>query len=195
MTVAPNTTRDAQIVAAARLGQTHDALARQHGITRARISQIVGAASPREPAEAQRLIIAERLRSRWDEMEKIVRNPPIKTTSIGRTQWDPRTCTCGVKGDTGRDHSADCKVEPVLDSHAAINAVATQLKIEQQYRQMFGVDLGAQPEAQARTSMQDSLAGLRTVREAELAELRQLRAENAELRARLPRAVPGEIVA
>ena len=41
---------------------------------------------------------------------------PIKTTSIGRTQWDPRTCTCGVKGRTDRDHEPDCTVEPVVDS-------------------------------------------------------------------------------
>lgn len=195
MPAAPNTSRDAQIVAAARLGQLHEVIARRHGLSRARITQIVTAAAPREPGEAQRQLIADRLRSRWDEMEKTVRNPPIKTTSIGRTQWDPRTCTCGVKGDTARDHTDTCKVEPVLDEHAKIKAVDTQLKIEQQYRQMFGVDLAARPEADARTDMQASIAILAAAREAEIAEMNRLRAENAELRARLPRAIRGEIVA
>lgn len=106
-----------------------------------------------------------------------------------------RTCTCGVKGDTARDHADNCQVQPVLDQHAVINAVNTQLKIEQQYRQMFGVDLAARPEAEARTEMQASLALLRTARDGQLAEMDRLRAENAALKAQLPRTIRGEIVA
>ena len=128
------------------------------------------------------------------KLSDIIASPPIKTTSIGRTQWDPRTCTCGVKGDTGSDHDRTCKVQPVLDEHVKINAVNTQLKIEQQYRQMFGVDLAARPEADARTDMQASLAVLRAAREAKLADISRLRAENAALKARLPRAILGEII-
>jgi len=61
---APNAERDARIAAAARIGQTHEAIAAEHGISRARVSQIVAAANPRNPEEAQRQLIAERLRSR-----------------------------------------------------------------------------------------------------------------------------------
>ena len=54
--------------------------------------------------------------------------PPIKTTSIGRTQWDPRTCTCGVKGRTDKDHDPDCAVEPVVDS-APLIAATRELRL------------------------------------------------------------------
>lgn len=55
----PNTDRDARIAAAARLGQTHDAIAREHGITRARVSQIVAASkTPVSAEETQRQLIA-----------------------------------------------------------------------------------------------------------------------------------------
>jgi len=37
-------------------------------------------------------------------MSGIISNPPIRATSIGRVMWDPRTCTCGVRGDSKRDH-------------------------------------------------------------------------------------------
>lgn len=128
---APNTERDARIAAAARLGQTHDAIAREHGISRARISQIVAAARPSaSPEEAQRQLIADRLRSRWDELEKIAQQPPVKTTSIGRTQWDPRTCTCATGSDTSQPHDGDCQVQPVLAMETVVNAIKTQLAIE-----------------------------------------------------------------
>lgn len=146
MTAPDNTGRDAKIAAAARLGQTHDAIAREHGLTRARVSQIVAASkTPASAEEAQRQLIAERLRSRWDELEKIVRNPPIKVTSIGRTQWDPRTCTCPTGARTDQPHDNGCHVEPVLAMGEVTNAIRTQLAIEQQYRQMFGCDLGTRP--------------------------------------------------
>jgi hypothetical protein len=137
---APHASRDAEIVAAARLGQTHDALARQHGISRARITQIVTAAAPCEPAEAQRQLIADRLRSRWDEMEKIVRNKPIKTTSIGRTQWDPRTCTCDTRARTDRDHAPDCQVQPVLDEALVVSAVKERRMVGESLRRLTGAD-------------------------------------------------------
>lgn len=140
-----NTERDTRIVAAARLGQTHDAIAREHGISRARVSQIVADSRPRSPEEVQRQLIAERLRSRWDELEKIVKFPPVRTTSIGRTQFDVRTCTCTTGARTDRDHEQGCGVQPVLNMATVTNAIKTQLQIEQQYRKMFGVDLGVRP--------------------------------------------------
>lgn len=141
----PNTERDARIAAAARLGQGHEAIAREYKISRARVSQIVAAASPRSPEETQRQLIADRLRSRWDELEKIVRNPPVKTTSIGRTQFDVRSCTCPTRARTDRDHDEDCQVVPVLDMATVTAAIRTQLQVEAQFRQMFGVDLGTRP--------------------------------------------------
>jgi len=107
-----NTERDQAIVAAARLGQTHDALALEHGLTRQRISQIIAAASPRTPKETQRQLIATRLRSRWDELEKIVRDPPPMHSAIGKVVVD----THG---------------NPVINASAVIQAIKTELQIEQ----------------------------------------------------------------
>lgn len=57
-------------------------------------------------------------------MVGIISSPPIRATSIGRVMWNPRTCTCGVKGDTKRDHADDCQVQAVSDASAAIRASA-----------------------------------------------------------------------
>jgi len=121
-----NAERDAKIAAAARLGQTHEAIAAEHGISRARVSQIVAAANPRSPEETQRQLIASRLRSRWDRLEEIVREPPEQHSAIGKV----------VIGSNGK---------PVINATAVISAVREQLKIEQQYRAMFGVDLATRP--------------------------------------------------
>lgn len=64
--------------------------------------------------------------------EIIKRGEPIKTTSIGRTQWDPRTCNCGVKSRTDRDHAEDCTVEPVTDS-SPIVAAMREVRLNDQY--------------------------------------------------------------
>lgn len=141
----PNHDRDARIIAAARLGQSHEAIAREHRISRPRVTQIVNAANPRSPEETQRHLIATRLRQKWDELQRIVDRPPIKSTSIGRVMWDPRSCTCGVHGDTKRDHAPDCEVEPVLAMNDVVGAIKAQLAVEQQFRAMFGTDLAARP--------------------------------------------------
>lgn len=122
----PNADRDARIAAAARLGQTHEAIAREHGISRARVSQIAKAATPRSPEETQRQLVAERLRSRWAELEKLVRHPPEMHSAIGRV----------VIGSDGK---------PVINASVIVQAIKTQLQIEAQYRQMFGMDLGTRP--------------------------------------------------
>ena len=105
----PNAERDAKIAAAARLGQSHEAIAREHGISRARVSQIVAASKPAAtPEETQRQLIAARLRSRWDELEKIVRDPPEMHSAIGKI----------VIGTNGR---------PVINASAVTQAIKTQL--------------------------------------------------------------------
>ena len=122
----PNAERDARITAAARLGQSHEAIAREHGISRARVSQIVNAAAPRSAEETQRQLIATRLRQKWDELQRIVDRPPEQHSAIGKV----------VVGSDGR---------PVINATAVIGAIREQLKIETQYRAMFGVDLATRP--------------------------------------------------
>jgi len=122
----PNAARDQQIAAKARLGQSHDSLAAEYRLTRQRISQIVTAANPRSPEETQRQLIASRLRQKWDELQRIVDRPPEQHSAIGKI----------VVGSDG---------EPVINASAVIGAIREQLKIEQQYRAIFGVDLATRP--------------------------------------------------
>jgi hypothetical protein len=71
--------------------------------------------------------------SRNEVLEEIVsKGEPIKTTSIGRTQWDVRTCTCGVKARTDRDHAEECPVLPVTDSGPVITAIK-ELRMNNMY--------------------------------------------------------------
>jgi hypothetical protein len=73
-------------------------------------------------------------------MSDIIASPPIRATSIGRVMWDPRTCTCGVKGDTKRDHPDDCHVQPVLDASAVVRASAERRAIGESYRRLVSAD-------------------------------------------------------
>jgi len=137
-----NATRDADIAARARLGQSHDSLAAEYHLTRQRIGQIVTAANPHSPEESQRAAIATRLRSRWEVLERIVAEPPEQHSAIGKV----------VIGSNGK---------PVINASVVISAVREQLKIETQYRQMFGVDLATRP---GPTFNEDALLKLAEIR-------------------------------
>jgi hypothetical protein len=73
-------------------------------------------------------------------MSAIIANPPIRATSIGRVMWDPRTCTCGVKGDTKRDHADGCEVQPVLDAGAIIRASSERRAVGESLRKLVNAD-------------------------------------------------------
>ena len=154
-----NADRDARIVAAARLGQTFDSLAAEYHVTRQRVSQIVKAANPRSPEETQRQLIADRLRGRWEVLEAIVRDPPEMHSAIGKV----------VIGSDGK---------PVMNASAVVQAVKTQLQIEQQYRAMFGLDLATRPGP--------ALDERERVMEAEIRAVQQYRATLAALPPRPP---------
>ena len=76
---------------------------------------------------------------------QVIARPPIKTTSIGRTQWDVRTCTCPVKAATNRDHDPDCEVQPVLDVGALISAANGRIKAGESLRRLVGADAPSAP--------------------------------------------------
>jgi hypothetical protein len=82
----------------------------------------------------------ERLEQMDARLADLIARPPIKTTSIGRTQWDPRTCTCDVKGATNRDHDPDCQVQPVLDEHLIVAAIRERRANGESYRRLTGAD-------------------------------------------------------
>jgi hypothetical protein len=156
---APNADRDARIIAAVRLGQSHQAVAAEHGISRARVSQIAAKADPASPDEVQRQLVAERLRSRWDVLNAIVLQPPPQHSAIGRL----------VVTEDGT---------PIINASAVIQAVKAQLAIEAQYRQMFGLDISTRPGP--------LLDERERVMEAEIRAVQQYRATLAALPARPP---------
>lgn len=160
----PNDERDQQIAAKARLGQTHEAIAAEYGITRARVSQIVAAANPRSAEESQRLEIAKRYQAKYAELQAIIDHPPAKTTAIGKTVVDPETN------------------EVIRDFAVVVASVREQLKIEAAYRAMFGTDLATRPTTpwdEANRQCDDALAAIRARRAAEVREVTELRALTA----------------
>lgn len=129
-----NTERDARIVAAVRLGQSHEAVAREHGITRTRVSQIVKASTPpRPPGEAERAALATTLRTQYDRLQQIIDADPPRSSAIGRVVTFP----AGHKREG----------ELVTDDSIVIRALAEQGKLVTQYRGLFGVDIHQAPPA------------------------------------------------
>jgi len=101
---------------------------------------------PDQAVDAIRAQEKTRLEQMDSVMSGIIANPPIRATSIGRVMWDPRTCTCGVKGDTKRGHADDCQVAPVLDASAVVRATAERRAIGESLRRPTAAD-GAAPAA------------------------------------------------
>lgn len=95
-----------------------------------------------------------RLEQMDSDLAAIIDRPPVKTTSIGRTQWDVRTCTCDVKAATNREHDPDCKVVPVLDVGQVTAAVRTRLALGESLRKLVGADAASgAPLVDARTQV------------------------------------------
>ena len=95
---------------------------------------------PDQTVDDIRLQEKARLEQMDSRLSDIISSPPIKTTSIGRTQWDPRTCTCGVRADTKREHADGCPVQPVLDENAVIAAIKERRMIGESLRKLTGAD-------------------------------------------------------
>ena len=119
---------------------------RAKGRTWDQIATMVGYSNGSSASKAWRAAIQQRPdltvdevraqeRARLEEIDSLlgdmIARPPIKTTSIGRTQWDVRTCTCGVRACTDRDHAEDCEVEPVLDASVVLGALRERRQVGQ----------------------------------------------------------------
>jgi hypothetical protein len=121
-----------------------------------KIAQLTGFSNGSAASKAWRAAIQQRPDLTVDEIRRaergrlevmdsrlaqIISRPPGRTTSIGRTQFDVRTCTCDVKADTKREHEPGCKVQPVLDEHAVIAAHQRTPPSRQGLRRLTGADL------------------------------------------------------
>jgi hypothetical protein len=112
-------------------------------------------------------------------LASVIENPPVKTTSIGRTQWDPGTCTCPTRARTDIPHAETCEVKPVLDTGSVVSAVKERRLVGESLRRLRGAD---------RTPAEEILPDLTRELEAAKAyvfQIQDLQRENAALRARL----------
>jgi hypothetical protein len=134
----------AQVVALRAEGRTWDQIAADVGYSNGSAASKAWRAAIRARPDLSVDEIRRAERERLEQMDSrlsvIISSPPIKTTSIGRTQWDPRTCTCGVRGDTKREHAADCPVEPVLDANSVIAAIKERRMVGESLRRLTGAD-------------------------------------------------------
>ena len=143
--------RRAEVVRLRAQGRTWDQIARETGYASASsASKAWHAAIKQHPDQTVDAIRAQE-KTRIEQMDSvmagIIANPPIRATSIGRVMWDPRTCTCGVRGDTKRDHAEDCQVQPVLDAAAVIRASAERRQVGESLRRLTSADAPAARDA------------------------------------------------
>ena len=125
-------------------GWTYQAIAEEIGYaSRASAQKAINAALAAIPqASCEQLIRQEeeRLAEMDARLSRLIETGAVKTTSIGRTQFDVRTCTCPTKARTDRDHDEDCQVEPVLDEHLIISAIKERRAIGESLRKLRGAD-------------------------------------------------------
>lgn len=133
-----------QVVELRAQGKTWDQIAAQVGYSNgSAASKAWRAAIKQRPDQTVDEIRAQektRLEQMDSRLSDIIASPPIETTSIDRTQWDPRTCTCSVRGDTKREHAGDCPVQPVLDKNTVIQAIKERRMVGESLRKLTGAD-------------------------------------------------------
>jgi hypothetical protein len=130
-------------------GWTYEAIALEVGYAnRASAQKAINAALASIPqASCSQLIRQEeeRLAEMDARLSRLIETGAVKTTSIGRTQFDVRTCTCPTKARTDRDHDEDCQVQPVLDEHLIISAIKERRAVGESLRKLRGADAPAGP--------------------------------------------------
>lgn len=134
----------AQVVKLRAQGRTWDQIAEQIGYSNGSAASKAWRAAIRQRPDLTVDEIRAQEKTRLEQMDSrlndIIAAPPIKTTSIGRTQWDPRTCGCGVRADTKREHAPDCPVKPVLDENTVIAAIKERRMVGESLRKLTGAD-------------------------------------------------------
>jgi hypothetical protein len=134
----------AEVVRLRAQGKTWDEIARDVGYSNGSAASKAWRAAIQQRPDLTVDEIRRNERERLEHMDSVLAaitaNVPVKTTSIGRTQWDPRTCSCLTRARTDRDHDPDCTVEPVLDVGQVTAAVRARLALGESYRRLVGAD-------------------------------------------------------
>ena len=141
----------AEVVRLRAEGKTWDQIAAQVGYSNGSAASKAWRAAikqhPDQSVDEVRRQEKTRLEVMDSRLSEIIGRAPVKTTSIGRTQWDVRTCTCEVKAATNRDHDPDCQVQPVLDENTVIAAIRERRQLGESLRKLVGADAPAGPTA------------------------------------------------
>jgi hypothetical protein len=136
--------RRAQVVQLRSEGKTWDEIAQLTGFSNGSAASKAWRAAIQQRPDLTVDEIRRNERERLEQMDSrlsaIIATAPVKTTSIGRTQWDVRTCTCDVRADTKREHEPGCHVQPVLDEHAVIAAIKERRMVGESLRKLTGAD-------------------------------------------------------
>lgn len=139
----------AKVVELRSLGWTWDRIAAEAGYSNGSAASKAWRAAIRQRPDQTVDEVRSQERTRLEAMDSrlsdIIARPPIKTTSIGRTQYDVRTCTCTVKGRTDEPHEPGCQVQPVLDETAVIAAIKERRQIGESLRRLTGADAAPLP--------------------------------------------------
>ena len=103
---------------------------------------------PHRNAEQWRNEHIEMLQQEYAHLGALRDNPPVKTTAMGKSQWDPRTCTCRLgiceTCDHKTLHSPDCEVKPVVDERVVISSISERRHLGESLRRMLGVDVAGE---------------------------------------------------
>lgn len=138
-------------------GKTWDEIARltgySNGSAASKAWRVAIKQHPDQSVDEVRRQEKTRLEVMDSRLSQIIGRAPVKTTSIGRTQWDVRTCTCDVKAATNRDHDPGCQVQPVLDENTVISAIRERRQIGESLRKLTGADAPGSPLVDARTQV------------------------------------------
>jgi hypothetical protein len=152
------------------------------------------ARKPAQNVDQIRAQEAERLEYCWRKTSEVIERPPVKTTSTGFNQYDPRTgpCTCGgIKNGPRTDHSPECAVKPILDEGKRIQAVTEYRHVSESYRKLCGVDLHGKPEdVDQRAEMDEFLAYIESLDDGN----KRLTAENTDLKIQLARLLSEPVI-
>lgn len=159
--------RNSEIWSLAQTGLPHAAIAERFGISRQRVSKLIGDMTPtawgftdraRAQIRAKEAATLERLSK---DAEKVIASPPEMHSAIGKIILDSQG-------------------HPVLNEGVRIAAIRERRLLSESYRRLTGADLaaaGRMGEDEARAAAQASLAQLRAHREAEIADLKQREAD------------------
>jgi hypothetical protein len=163
----------------------HKVVAERHGITRARVSQIVSKYQSELPDDGKRDLDVTELEGIKEQLVATFYGPdqPLFSTGSGKVILDPATCTCGTGVNGGRDypHDENCDVRPFADFRVKIETVKAILLVHERIAKSTARDRPKASDKDESGLVEQALAHVRAM----AAENRELLEKRKELEIRL----------